>query len=163
MKWSDGRPFDKLRAGSRPSPGAFTSGFKQPVQHRPERRNPGSRSDHQSIPQRRPQNEIAERTLKRNLGPFAQIAQVIRHEPVLHAIQAKSKPPILRRRRCNRVRPCDLLTLRRAGFHRKPLPGDEPKPGHSLHFEFDVLGKLGERNRAQQLCGESLELEPSSI
>ena len=71
---------------------------EQPVQHGAERCDPGSRGNENGIAQRRSQGEIAERTLERDLLACAQIAEIVRHETILNAVQTERDVAVGRRR-----------------------------------------------------------------
>src|SRR6202166_4721393 len=66
---------------------------QQPVQHGAERRDPGSSGNEQSVAQGRAQNEIAERSLKRDGRALIETAEIVRHKSILHAIQAEGDVP----------------------------------------------------------------------
>src|ERR1700688_1775386 len=56
---------------------------QQPVQHGAEGSDARSSRDEDRIAQRRPQNEIAERSLKGNLRAFVESAKMVRHKTIL--------------------------------------------------------------------------------
>src|SRR5208282_2235137 len=62
---------------------------QQPVQHGAEGRDSGSGGDEHGISERRSQNKIAERSLKLDVGAFVETAQIVRHESIVHAVQAE--------------------------------------------------------------------------
>ena len=103
------------------------------------------------------QDEITERPLKRDLGASVEAAEIIRHESVVYPIQTERDATILGRRRRDRIRTRHLLALGSVALYGKPLSGHKAKVGYALYFEFDVLGKLGERDGVEHLCVESLE------
>ncbi len=131
---------------------------QQPMQHGAERRNPRSRGNKHGVARRRMQNEIAERPLKRNLGAGLETAKMVRHESIVHAIQTESDVSVFRRRRRDRIGARDLLALGSRGLHRKPLSRDKVEMSNSVYFEFNVLGKLGERERAKHSRVEGFKL-----
>src|SRR5450631_33453 len=90
---------------------------QQPMQHGAERRNPGSSGDEHGVAQRRAQNEITERPLKRNLRAFGEAAEMVRHKSILHAIQAEGDMPVLGRRGRDRIRASHLLSVGSRGLH----------------------------------------------
>src|SRR5208337_1308260 len=106
----------------------------------------------------RAQSEIAKRPLKRDPRAFAESAEIVRHESILHAIQAKGEVPVLGRRRRDRIRARNLLAIGSVGLHREPLSRNKAEAGYAVHFEFEVPGKFGERDGAQQAGVESLKL-----
>src|ERR1019366_4630405 len=134
---------------------------QQPVQHGTKRRDSGSRGNEHGVTEGRAQNEIAERSLKRDLRARVEIAEIVRHESILHAIQAEGDAAILGRWRRNRIRTGHLLAIGRRGLHREPLSGNEAEAGYSVHFEFEMLGKLGERDGAKHAGFERFELSHS--
>src|SRR5260370_2963949 len=68
---------------------------QQPVQHGAEGGDPGSSGNEHGVTQRWTQNEVAERPLKRNLRAFLEIAEIVRHESILHAIEAEGDVSVL--------------------------------------------------------------------
>ena len=96
---AQGLNFDENSVGQPVNSPVFDCLVKQALQHRPKRRNPGPRGNEQRVAERRTQDEIPEGALKRYLCTFFQITKIIRHKAVLHAIQAKRKTSVRRRRR----------------------------------------------------------------
>src|SRR5580658_1476666 len=131
---------------------------QQPVQHGAERSDPCARSHERGVAERWAQDEISERPLERDMRAFFEAAEIVRHESIVHAIQAKGDVPVLGGRRCDRVRARHLLAIGSVGLHRKPLSGDKAETRDSLYFEFDMPGELRERNGAKQSGVKSLEL-----
>src|SRR5208282_1346053 len=70
---------------------------QQPVQHGAEGRDSGSGGDEHGVTQRRAQDEIAERPLKRDLRAFVETAEIVRHESILYSIQAEGEVPVFGR------------------------------------------------------------------
>src|ERR1035441_82896 len=134
---------------------------QQPMQHRAERRDPGSSCNKYGVTERRAQDEIAERSLKRDLRAFVETAEIVRHKSILHAIQAEGDLPLRGRRRRDRIRARHLLAIGIGGLHREPLPRNEAEAGDAAHFELKMLGKLGERDGAKQTDRKSTRLNSS--
>src|ERR1035438_3062862 len=131
---------------------------QEPVQHGTKRRDAGSGRNEYGVTQGRMQNKIAERPLKRDRGACVETAEIVRHEPILHPIQAEGDMSVGGRRRRNRIGTRHILAIGSVGLYRKPLSGHEAKAGHSAHFELDVLGKLGEREGTKYSGLESFKL-----
>ena len=68
------------------------------MQHGAERSDAGAGSNKNGIAQRRPQDEIAERALAADFVALFHIAEKIRHEAVLHPVQAEREAIVLTRR-----------------------------------------------------------------
>src|ERR1700676_3732072 len=98
---------------------------QQPGQHGAKRRDPGSSRNEHSVAQGWTQNEIAKRSLKRDRRAFIEAAEIVRHESILHAIQAESEVSVLGGRRSDRICARDLLAIGSVGLYREPLSGDE--------------------------------------
>src|SRR5260370_6806294 len=130
----------------------------EPVQHGTKRRNAGSRGYEHGVTQGWAQDEIAERSLKRNLRAFVETAEIVRHESILHAIQAEGDAAVLGRRRRNRIRAGHLFALGSGGLHREPLSVDEAEAGSAVHFAFPLTAQLGERLAANPPPIEPFEL-----
>jgi hypothetical protein len=107
---------------------------------------------------RRMQNETAKRSLKRNFRTFFKIAEIVRHESILHAIQAESEASIFRRGRRDRISARHLFPFGSVGLYRKPLSRNKADVVSAPHFEFEVFGKFGKGDRPRQLCVKSLKL-----
>src|ERR1700678_2092211 len=94
---------------------------EHPLQHRTKRSDPGSCGDEHGATRLRMQNETAKRSLKRNFRTFFKIAEIVRHESILHAIQAESEASIFRRGRRDRISARHLFPFGSVGLYRKPL------------------------------------------
>src|SRR5208282_222386 len=136
---------------------------QQPVQHGAEGRYAGSGGDEHGVAQGRAQNEIAKRPLKRDLSAFVETAEMVGHESILHAIQAEGDMSVAGGRRRDRIGAGHLLAIGSHGPHREPLPWNKAEASYSVHFEFEVLGKLGERDGANEACVEGFKLSHRSI
>src|ERR1700741_4215742 len=121
---------------------------EQPVQHRAKRGNTSSCRDEDGVAQGRMQNEIAERALEPDLRSFRETAKMVRHEAILHAVQAERYVSVLWWRG-DRVGACDLLALRGIRLHGNPLSGDKTETSYAADFELEVLGEIGERERVE--------------
>src|ERR1700688_4054467 len=131
---------------------------QEPMQHGAKRCDPGSSRNEHGVTQGRAQNEIAERSLKRDGRTFVKAAEIVRHKSILHTIQAEGEMPILGGRRRDRICARHLLAIGGVGLHREPLSGNEAEAGYAVHFKFEVLGEVGERDGAKHLGVKSLEL-----
>src|ERR1039457_4926138 len=131
---------------------------QQPVQHGAEGRDPRPGRDENGVAHWRMQNEIPERPLKLDLVAFVEAAEMIRHESFVHTIEAEGNMSVFGGWRRDRIWTGHLLTVRSIRLHRKPLPGNKTEISNSVHFEFEVLGKLGERNGTNQSCFVSFKL-----
>src|SRR6266849_2969534 len=114
---------------------------QQPMQHGAERRDAGTGCDKDGIAQRRPQNEVAERPLAADFITLSHVAEKIRHEAVLHAVEAESEAIVVSRWGSDGVGARDLLAVGLVGFKREPLPGDETEAGGALYLELKMLGE----------------------
>src|ERR1700732_3276209 len=101
---------------------------QQPVQHRTEGCDAGSRRNKNRVLQRRPQNKIAEWTLAGNLVSFFHGAQKVRHEAILHAIEAEYEMLVIRGRGGNRICARDFFAAGCELFEREPLSGYKAEP-----------------------------------
>src|SRR5882672_2279455 len=139
-------------AEQQPEFASFMPGWirQQPVKHRAKGSDPGSSRNKDRVPQGRTENEASERSLKSNFTTLGQIAEVVRHEPVRHAIQTEGKADIIRGWRCNRIRARDFLTVRLRSCKRKPLTGNKAEAGNALRLKFQMPGKFRKRRRANQ-------------
>jgi hypothetical protein len=71
---------------------------QQPRQYGAKWRDPGSSRNEHGVAQRWTQNEIPERSLKRDSGALVEAAELVRHKSILHAMQAEGDAAILGRR-----------------------------------------------------------------
>ena len=60
--------------------------------------------------------------------------------------------------RRDRIGACHLLAIGSVDLHREPLSGNKAEMVYAAYFEFEVLGKFGERKRAKHAGVESFEL-----
>src|SRR3954451_2529454 len=105
---------------------------QQPVQHGTEGSDAGTGCDEDSFAHRGAKNEITKWPLARNLVALVHVAEKIRHEAVLHAIEAQGKVAICRWRRGDRVGPRNFLAIGFRVLERKPLSGYETKARDTL-------------------------------
>ena len=112
---------------------------QQPMQHGAKRRHAGSGGDEDGIAQRRPQDEIAERPLAADRFAYFHVTEEIRHEAVLHPVEAECKAIVLSRRGGDGVGPGDLFAVGLVRLERQPLPGDETETRHTGYLEFQML------------------------
>ncbi len=92
------------------------------------------------VAQWRPQDEVAEWSLAADFFTLFHVAKKIRHEAVLHAIQAESKAVVLPGRGSDGVGAGDLFAVGLVGFEGEPLAGDEAEARLVQYLEFQVLG-----------------------
>ena len=88
---------------------------------------------------RRPQDEVAERPLAADLFAYVHVTEEIRHEAVLHPVEAECKAIVLSRRGGDGVGAGDFLAIGLVGLEGQPLPGDEAEARHTGYLEFQML------------------------
>src|SRR3984893_7497130 len=91
---------------------------EQPMQHGTERCDTRAGGDKDGIVQGRPQDKVTERPLASDFLAFFDVAEKVRHEAVLHAVQAESKPVFVFRRGRDGIITVDFSTVSRPLFRR---------------------------------------------
>ena len=85
------------------------------------------------------------------------VAQKIRHEAILHPVEAEREAIVLSRWGRDGIGAGDFFAVGLVGLERQPLAGDEAEARHTGYLEFEMLSLCGQRDRANEFGGESLK------
>ena len=97
------------------------------------------------------------RPLAGDLFTLFHVAQKIRHEAVLHPVEAEREAVVVSGRGSDGIGAGDFFAVGLVGLEGQPLPGDEAEARHAGYLEFEVLGLVGQRHGANELGRESLK------
>src|ERR1019366_7306574 len=137
--------------------------LEQPMNDAANGRNAGPGGDEDCVLARLAQGEKAVRAVKLDGRAFRQIAQPVRQEAFLHAIEAQIEGGVLARGRGDGVRAGVLFAIGPGLLDGDKLPRNEAEFFHSLDAKLEMLGLRRQQNGPAYAGGEHLPLDRRAL